>query len=65
MIKCNAPNNFNNECVIDMDALQTLGGNICCDVAEDNEFCREDILKQCPYSEATNIKDAVIQELYT
>lgn len=52
MIKCNSSkNNCYEKCVIDMDEQQSLGGNICCDTAEDLDFKRKDILEQCEYAE--------------
>lgn len=51
MIRCNSPFAYMGRCVIDMDAQQSKGGTICCDVAEDMDFNRESILKRCEYAE--------------
>ena len=53
------------KCVIDMDALETYGGTIRCNMAEDCNFNKEDILKRCEYAVPTDIKEAVIKELYS
>lgn len=50
MIKCASPFGYYNRCVVDMDTQQSLGGTICCDTAEDANFDRTQILKQCPYA---------------
>lgn len=52
MIKCNSPYAIDCEkCIIDMDGLDSQGGTISCDIAEDVDFSREEILKQCEYAE--------------
>lgn len=52
MIKCNSPYAIDcQQCIIDMDSMESLGGIICCDTAEDLDFNREEILKQCEYAE--------------
>lgn len=43
------------KCVVEMDAQESDGGNVCCDKAEDLEFCRESILQNCEYASEINI----------
>lgn len=53
MIKCNSPHaNCYEKCVVDMDAQQSCGGTICCDMAEDMDFDRKKILEHCEYAES-------------
>ena len=51
MIRCKSPFAYMDRCVIDMDAQQSCGGTICCNMAEDLDFDRECILKQCGHAE--------------
>lgn len=52
MIKCNSSYARDYEkCVIDMDGIDSRGGIIGCDIAEDLDFDREEILNQCEYAE--------------
>ncbi len=53
MIKCNSPHaNWYERCVVDMDGLQSCGGTICCNTAEDMDFDQECILRHCEYAES-------------
>ena len=52
MIKCNSRFACYEKCVVDMDAQQSQGGTICCDMAEDMDFDRERILQNCEYAES-------------
>lgn len=65
MIKCNSPKGYCQKCVIDMDGQESQGGAICCDIAEDLEFRREDILTHCEHSESCSIRDATLKELFS
>ncbi len=51
MIRCNSPFACYNRCVIDMDAQQSQGGTICCDMAEEMDFDRSRILQRCEHAE--------------
>ena len=65
MIRCNSPYaNCYNKCVIDIDGQQSIGGNICCDTAEDLKFKREGILTHCKYAQPIDIHDAALKELF-
>lgn len=39
------------KCVVDMDGVDSQGGTIVCDIAEDLDFDRKEILNQCEYAE--------------
>ncbi|MCM1200238.1 MAG: hypothetical protein NC548_31315 [Lachnospiraceae bacterium] len=54
MIKCASPYGYYGMCVAEMDAQQSLGGTICCDTAEDVNFDKKEILRQCPYAVELN-----------
>lgn len=64
MIKCNSPFAYCKKCVIDMDGMDSLGGAICCDIAEDLNFQREKILTHCEFAQPVDIKDAALKELF-
>ena len=51
MIRCNSPFACYDRCVIDMDAQQSQGGTICCDMAEEMDFDRSRILQRCEHAE--------------
>lgn len=51
MIRCNSPFAYEGRCVADMDSQQSHGGTICCDMAEDLDFDKACILKQCEHAE--------------
>lgn len=51
MIKCHSLFAYCDRCVADMDSQQSLEGRICCDIADDMSFDKEDITKYCPYAE--------------
>lgn len=51
MAKCNSPYTYYEKCVIDMDGIDGRGRTIGCDIAEDLDFDREEILNQCKYAE--------------
>lgn len=65
MIICNSQKGCGDRCVACMDGLQSLGGTIGCDIAENLDFKHDDILKQCPYAQPTNIHDAATRELFS
>ena len=52
MIRCNSPFAYEGRCVADMDSQQSHGGTICCDMAEDLDFDKACILKQCGHAES-------------
>lgn len=58
MIRCKSRYGFYDRCVIDMNGQQSIGGTICCDIAEDLDFDREEILRKCEYAEPDDIHDA-------
>ena len=41
MVKCNSPYVYCEKCIIDMDGMDSQGGIICCDTAEDLSFILE------------------------
>lgn len=51
MVKRNSPYAYCEKCIIDMDSMDSQGGIISCDTAEDLNFDRVEILKQCEYAE--------------
>lgn len=51
--------------MVDMDGLQSMGGTICCDIAEDLNYDRVEILRKCKYAEPTNIHDVALKELWS
>ena len=51
MIRCDSPFAYGDRCVVDMDAQQSHGGTICCNMAENLSFDRACILKQCEHAE--------------
>lgn len=51
MIKCKGDYGYC-RCVIDMDAQQSHGGDVSCDMAENLNYNRECILSKCEYAEA-------------
>lgn len=57
MIKCNSFHAYSETCVACMDAQQSLGGTITCDVAEDLDFDEESILHICQYAEKVATKN--------
>ena len=65
MIRCKSRYGFYDRCVIDMDGQQSIGGTICCDIAEDLDFDREEILRKCEYAEPDDIYDAALKELWS
>lgn len=65
MIRCKSRYGFYDRCVIDMDEQQSIGGIICCDIAEDLDFDREEILRKCEYAEPDDIHDAALKELWS
>ena len=48
-----------------MDGLQSMGGTIVCDTAEDLDFDRVEILRKCEYAEPADIHDAALKELWS
>lgn len=50
MIKCNSFHGYSDKCVFCMDAYETKGGNIVCDIAEECETEKE-VLEMCQYAE--------------
>lgn len=48
-----------------MDGLETRGGTIGCDTAEDLGFNRVEILRKCEYAEPADIHDAALKELWS
>lgn len=50
MIKCISKFAYGTKCIIDMDAQETKGGAICCDIAEECDFDREEIVDRCIYA---------------
>lgn len=54
MIKCNSPLRYSDRCVACMDAQQSCGGTIICDIAEDYDYEEQDILIFCKYAELEN-----------
>lgn len=56
---------MNDKCIIDMDAFETNGGTIMlCDIAEDLDFNKIEIIKKCKYAESDDINDAALNGLY-
>ena len=49
MIRCNSQNGCG-KCVAEMDGQESKGGTIVCDIAEDLEFCIDDILAICEFA---------------
>lgn len=49
MIRCNSPKG-DGKCVAEMDGQQSKGSTIVCDIAEDLEFCADDILAVCEFA---------------
>lgn len=49
MIRCSSPK-WCGKCVAEMDGQQSKGGTIVCDIAEDLEFCADDILAVCEFA---------------
>lgn len=49
-IKCKCNTGYG-KCIVDMDAQQTLGGTIVCDMAEDCNFDKKEILNRCEDAE--------------
>ena len=65
MIKCKNTDCIYGHCCVDCDSQKSKGGQcVSCDIAEDLDFDKEEILKRCKFSEPTNIKDATIKELW-
>ena len=54
VIKCNSPFRYSDICVACMDAQQSCGGTIICDIAEDYDYEEQDILVCCKYGELIN-----------
>ena len=65
MIRCKSKYGICDRCVIDMDGLQSMGGTIVCDTAEDLDFARVEILRKCEYAEPADIHDAALKELWS
>ena len=65
MIRCKSKYGICDRCVIDMDGLQSMGGTIVCDTAEDLDFDRVEILRKCEYAETADIHDAALKELWS
>lgn len=65
MIRCTNPDGFYGKCVVDMDSQQSLGGAICCDMAKECGFRKENILTKCKYANPGDIKDAALKELFS
>lgn len=65
MIKCKSKKGLCSKCIIDMDGLETRGGTIVCDTAEDLDFNRVEILRKCEYAEPADIHDAALKELWS
>lgn len=65
MIRCKSKYGICDRCVIDMDDLQSMGGTIVCDTAEDLDFDRVEILRKCKYAEPADIHDAALKELWS
>ena len=65
MIICKNKYGVCDRCVADMDGLQSIGGTICCDIAEDLDFDRVEILRKCEYAESDDIHDAALKELWS
>lgn len=57
MIKCNSKNG-DGRCVCNMDAQQSLGGTITCDFAEEYNFDKDEILRECDMAELEDGEDA-------
>jgi hypothetical protein len=53
MIKCDSFHRCSDKCVFCMDACETQGGTIVCDIAEECET-EEEILQMCQYAERIN-----------
>lgn len=53
MIKCNSPYSCYKKCIFDMNALETQGGTIVCDIAEECDSA-EEVLYACEYAEQEN-----------
>lgn len=64
MIKCKNTDCIYGHCCVDCDGQKSKGGQCSCNIAEDLEFNREEILKRCEYAESTNIQDAATKELW-
>lgn len=65
MIRCKSRYGFYDRCIIDMDGLETRGGTIGCDIAEDLDFDRVEILRKCEHAEPADIHDAALKELWS
>lgn len=65
MIMCKSKYGMCDRCVADMDGQQSMGGRICCDIAEDLDFDREEILRKCEYAEPADIHDEALKELWS
>jgi hypothetical protein len=65
MIRCKSKYGLCSKCIIDMDGLETRGGTIGCDTAEDLGFNRVEILRKCEYAEPADIHDAALKELWS
>lgn len=65
MIICKNKYGVCDRCVADMDGLQSIGGTICCDIAEDLDFDRVEILRKCEYAEPDDIHDEALKELWS
>lgn len=63
MIICKSKFGICDRCVVDMDGLQSIGGTIVCDTAEDLGFDRTEILRKCEYAEADDIHDVALKDL--
>lgn len=50
MIGCKSKYGFG-KCIVNMGAQETLGGVICCDLAEECDYNEELILKMCEFAE--------------
>ena len=53
MIKCDSFHRYSDKCVFCMDAYETKGGAIVCDIAEECET-EEEVLRMCQYAEKIN-----------
>lgn len=49
MIRCTALKGCG-KCVAEMDGQESRGGTVVCDIAEDLEFCKDDIIALCEFA---------------
>lgn len=53
MLKCESKKyNICGVCICESDAQQLSGDNICCDIAENCSYQKDEILKQCQYAKS-------------